>query len=199
MIAIKPENTSVMGFKYLKPVLKEIKPARKTSRLVDWVFGLVYGSALSAGIWFSLTQPVVTTTDVLLPQTAKDSLWETLGSPQFTAWHERYQIERRAELLKAAEIDREMARDYKVLAAQSLAASLLPHTPDEDVISTTTVSVQCFDEGDLGWAAVLTQLDTHSPYQKQGTVANLAKCYSGRREAGSAIGKAGKYQPTIRE
>lgn len=196
MIATKPQPPSVMGFKYLKPIQIERKSSRKGNRLLNYAFGLIYGGTLCATAWFSSVQVKQTASPIPSPP-AERSLWDTLGSPEFATWQEGYQIERRAALLKAAEADREIARDYKVLASQSIAAALLPHAPGEQVVTTTKVSVSCFDEGDAGWTAVLTQMDESSPFEKVGTVATLEECYAGTREAGGAFGKAGKYQPTI--
>ncbi|MEL6554891.1 MAG: hypothetical protein AAFQ63_15715 [Cyanobacteria bacterium J06621_11] len=192
------EQHSVIGFKYLKPIQKE--KATKPRRWIDSLLGCLYGGAVFAAAGFSAAQ--TTHTEVPpVPSTppAEQTLWETVGSPTFKAWQESYQTERRAELLEAAKADREMARDYKVVASQGLAASLLPHASGETVISTTAVSVQCFNEGDLGWAAALTQLDDASPFEKQGTIGHLAECYPGIHKANNAVGKAGKYQPSVRD
>ena len=210
MIALKPpDKSSRLGFKYLKPTEEEkTKPFKKEqpsqkrvrrSRLLNVAFGLLYGgTALGAG-WFSAAQSVPVTSPQPEPVAEETTLWDQLGSPEFQAWQQRYQIEKTTRLLAEAEQDRETARDYKVIASQALAASFLPHSPGEAVITTTRVAVDCFDDGDLGFTAVINQMEPDSPYVKQGVLGNLAECYPGTRGAGGAIGKAGKFQPTVRE
>ena len=210
MIALKPpDKSSRLGFKYLKPTEGEkTKPFKKEQlsqkrvrrlRLLNVAFGLLYGgTALCAG-WFSAAQSVPVTSPQPGPVAEETTLWDKLGSPEFQAWQQRYQIEKTARLLAEAEQDRETARDYKVIASQALAASFLPHSPGEAVITTTRVAVDCFDDGDLGFTAVVNQMEPDSPYVKQGVLGNLAECYPGTRGAGGAVGKAGKFQPTVRE
>ncbi|MGC1219340.1 MAG: hypothetical protein WA883_17845 [Phormidesmis sp.] len=210
MIALKPpDKSSRLGFKYLRPTEgEETKPFKKEqpsqkrvrrSRLLNIAFALVYGgAALSAG-WFSAAQSVPVVLTEPEPVAEATTLWDQLGFPEFQAWQQRYQIEKTTRLLAEAEQDRETARDYKVIASQALAASFLPHSPGEAVITTTRVAVDCFDDGDLGFTAVINQMEPDSPYVKQGVLGNLAECYPGTRGAGGAIGKAGKFQPTVRE
>lgn len=205
MIATTPapsvERPSVTGFKYLKPIQKE--KSVKQYRLLDSILGCLYGGTLLASAGFSAVQTspgeIKATQPVASAPSVEQTLWETVGSPSFQSWQATYQTQRRAELLAEAETDRAVAREYKVVASQGLAASLLPHDPGEAVISTTKVSVSCFDEGDLGWAAGLTQLEESSPFEKEGTIGHLAECYPGIHEANSAIGKAGKYSPSVRD
>ena len=213
MIALKPpDKSSRLGFKYLKPTegenpkpFKKEQPSQKRvkrSRLLNVAFGLVYGGAAPFAIWcagwFS-AQSVPVVLPLPEPVAEETRLWDKLGSPEFQSWQQRYQIEKTARLLTEAEQDREIARDYKVIASQALAASFLPHLPGEEVITTTRVAVDCFDDGDLGFTAVVNQMEPDSPYVKQGVLGNLAECYPGTRGAGGAIGKAGKFQPTVRE
>ena len=214
MIALNPpDKSSRLGFKYLKPTEGEKnKPFKKEqlsqkrvrrSRLLNVAFGLVYGSAAPFAIWcagwFSTAESVPPALTQPEPVAEETTLWDKLGSPEFQAWQQRYQIEKTTRLLAEAEQDREIARDYKVIASQALAASFLPHSPGEAVITTTRVAVDCFDDGDLGFTAVINQMEPDSPYVKQGVLGNLAECYPGTRGAGGAIGKAGKFQPTVRE
>ena len=210
MIALKPpDKSSRLGFKYLKPTEGEKpKPFKKEqlsqkrvrrSRLLNVAFSLVYGSAALCAGWVSAAQSVPVVLPEPEPVAEETTLWDKLGSPEFQAWQQRYQIEKTARLLAEAEQDRETARDYKVIASQALAASFLPHSPGEAVITTTRVAVDCFDDGDLGFTAVVNQMESDSPYVKQGVLGNLAECYPGTRGAGGAIGKAGKFQPTVRE
>lgn len=209
MIAIKPpDKFSALGFRYLKPIESAVEPApvdrdtedRRNRRLrfSNTVFCFIYGAAVIGASWLAAAQSVPVTV-VSEPVPEEKTLWNTLNSPEFLAWQQRYQQEETMRLLAEAKQDREVARDYKVIASQKLAASFLPHSPGEDVTTTTEVSVSCFDDGDLGWSASITQMDESSPYVKRGTIANLDECYSGTRGAGSAIGKAGKFQPTVRE
>ena len=214
MIALKPpDKSSCLGFKYLKPTEEKTpKPFKKEqlsqksvrrSRLLNVAFALVYGSAVPCAIWyagwFSAAQSVPVVLTEPEPVAEATTLWDQLGFPEFQAWQQRYQIEKTTRLLAEAEQDRETARDYKVIASQALAASFLPHSPGEAVITTTRVAVDCFDDGDLGFTAVINQMEPDSPYVKQGVLGNLAECYPGTRGAGGAIGKAGKFQPTVRE
>ena len=209
MIAIKPsDKSSALGFRYLKPIEIVVEPVpvdrdtedRRNRRLrfFNIVFYFIYGAAAVGAGWLTVAQPMPVTA-VSEPVPEEKTLWNTLNSPEFLAWQQRYQQEETMRLLAEAKQDREVARDYKVLASQKLAASFLPHGPGEDVITTTEVSVSCFDDGDLGWSASITQMDESSPYVERGTIANLDECYPGTRGAGGAIGKAGKFQPTVRE
>lgn len=209
MISVRdrPKPKSALGFAYLRPLPTDVLPAtsrqsRRLRRVVNAAFVLFYSATAIGAAWLSGYEAPAPITQTPPAPPAESQLFDYLGSPEYAAFLARYQEERQSRLLAEAEADRvqaaaelESAEHYKVLASYKTSDAILPHSPGEDVKTTTKVSVTC-EQTETGYTAVVHQLNEA---YRDGIVDNLAVCYAGTRWPGGAIGVAGEYQPSIRD
>ena len=214
MVALKPRDktagsNTTFAFALLMAIciepkrLSEPQLSRRLSRWINGIFGFIYGGAIaSATLLTYQPRPV----PVLVEPPSAELPFDYFVSDEFLNWQEQYQRDKLAALVNEAEVDRASAADdlqdakaLKVIADQGLAASILNKSLGEPVVTTTKVLVSCEDKGDLGWTAVIEQLDPNSPYQKIGSVGNLAECFSGVVAAGGILGTSGEFGVSIRD